>query len=296
VAPAATLMSTRNLLNLVLLVIAGTLAAVIALRPGTRQADTPQPVTGIDPQTITRIELTRSKGDALKFIRTDGHWQIDTTPALPADDFQVQTVLALLTADVVRKYAAASLDLAQVGLDPPQTIASYDHTRLELGTTDALDGLRYVRLGDTVYLVADRFAHLLNAGVSNFLQRGLLPEGVTITGLQLPGLALNQTDGVHWQLHPDDPAASADNIHALLNNWLHASALYVTRGDASGARESIQIRLREQQQPLEFALVARTPELVLARPDRGMQYHFPAETAAELLAIPKSAPVAPASR
>jgi len=288
-------MSARTLLNLALLAMAGVLAAVIALRPGLRQPAAPQTITGIDPQTVTRIELTRSSGNSLQFSRHDGHWQIDTTPVLPADDFQMQTVLALLDVNVVRQYPVAGLDLAQLGLDPPQTTAGFDQTRLELGTTDAIDGLRYVKAGNTVYLVPDRFAHLLNAGVSNFVRRRLLPDGATITGLELPGLTLTLTDGVHWQLEPEDPAAGADDIHALLNNWLHTGALYVTHGTAAGATETVRVRLRGQDIPLEFAIVSRTPELVLARPDQGMQYHFPAETGAGLLALPKSAPAASAS-
>lgn len=280
-------MSTRSLLNLALLSIAGILVAVITLRPGLEQSGTPAAITAIDPQSVSHIELTRVAGESLQFIKTGEHWQIEGTPVLPADDFQVGTALALLEASAVRSYPASSLDLAQLGLQPPQASAVYDNTHLELGNTDAIDGLRYVRLDDTVYLVSDRYAHLLNAGTSNFLQRRLLPDDAQITSLQLPELTLTRNDGVHWQIQPDNRTASADAINALLQNWQSASALYVTRADKITSAGQIQITLQNHSEPLAFVIVSHAPDLVLARPDWGFQYHLTADTGAGLLAIPE---------
>lgn len=285
-------MSRRSLLNLALLAVAGSLAALIALRPGLEQPATLATLTAIDPQTVAHIELTRLAGETLRFSKTGAHWDVVGATTLPADDFQVHTILALLQAGVVRSYPADSLKQAQIGLDPPQASVSCDDTRLELGATEAIDGLRYVRLGDTVYLVADRYAHLLNAGMSNFLQRQLLPDDAQLSELHLPGLTLTREDGVHWQLQPDTPGASADDINMLLGNWQRASALYVTRADADADadanREKITVRLRDHGKALEFTIVARTPDLVLARPDWGMQYHLSADMGAQLLALPDS--------
>jgi hypothetical protein len=291
VAQAARLMSTRGLLNLALLTIAGILVAVVALRPGLEQSGTQAAITAIDPQSVMRIELTRVAGESLHFIRTGEHWQIEGTPVLPADDFQVANVLALLKASAVRSYPVSSLDPAKLGLHPPQVSAIFDHTRLELGSTEAIDGLRYVRLGDTVYLVPDRYAHLLNAGASNFLQRQLLPDEAGITGLQLPELTLTRDDGMHWQIQPDNRTVSADDINALLQNWQHASALYVTHADKITSTGQIKITLQNRSEPLVFDIVSRAPDLVLARPDWGVQYHLTAETGAGLLALPEPAPV-----
>jgi len=284
-------MSRRNLLNLVLLLIAAALVAVIELRPGLQPAATQSPLSTLDPQQVTRIDLVRPAGTTLHFRKTDNHWQIDATPALPADDFQMSTVLALLQAVPVRSYPVKDLDLTQVGLDPVQTSAHFDSLALELGGTDAIDGLRYVRSGDTVYLVTDRYAHLLNAGVANFVQRTLLPESAHIRALQLPGLTLTRPDGVHWQLQPDDPAAGADRIQTLLRNWQRASALYVAHAATTAKGETVRVTLAGQAEPLVFSIVARSPDLVLGRPELGLQYHLPGTAATQLLALPAPAPV-----
>ncbi len=57
----------------------------------------------------------------------------------------------------------------------------FDATQIDLGNTEAIEGLRYVRLGATVYLVEDNYQHLLNAGLANFASRRLLPQEATIS-------------------------------------------------------------------------------------------------------------------
>jgi hypothetical protein len=279
-------MSTRNLLNLLLLVLAAALVTFIALRPG-QHVDTPKLLTHIDPQAITRIELTRHAAGPLQFSKTGTHWQIDGTPVMAADDFQLHTVLALLDAGVVRSYPVAGLDLAGLGLDPPQAHVVFDQHAFDVGNTDAIEGLRYVRNGDTVALVSDKFAHLLNAGASNFVQRQLLPDGAQITRLELPGLTLDRSDDAHWQLQPEAAGTSADDIQALLRNWQSASALYLSQATDQDSTETVRITLQGQQQPVEFRIISRTPDLVMVRPDWGMQYHLGAEQIPQLLALPE---------
>lgn len=286
-------MSRRNLLNLALLLVAAALAAVIVLRPGLHTTARRAPLSTLDPQQVTRIDVTRPAGAALHFRKHGTHWQIDDGKVLSADDFQMSTVLALLQAVPVRSYPVHDLDLARLGLDPPQASAQFDTLQLELGGTDAIDGLRYVRSGATVFLVKDRYAHLLNAGVANFVQRTLLPGDARIRALQLPGLTLTQPDGVHWQLQPDDRSVGADRIQALLRDWQRASALYVASAGPSAAGETVRVTLADRPQPLVFTIVTRSPDLVLERPDLGMQYHLPAAAAGQLLALPPTAPAAP---
>jgi len=283
-------MSTRTLLNLALAIIAIGLAALIWYRPGLQRDTAPQAITTIDPQQVAMIALTRSAAGPLAFRRQAGHWIIDGTPAIPADDFQVHTVLALLQAGGARSYQADTLDLAGLGLDPPQASVRFDATQIDIGNTEAIEGLRYIRLGALVYLVEDRYQHLLNAGLGNFAQRRLLPADVPVTALQLPGLTLRQTDGTHWQLTPEHPDTGADAINQLVQNWQHASALYVRRLAPGGHGDTVTVTLRDAG-PINFVIMAREPDLVLGRPDWGIQYHLTGDVGAGLLALPE--PVSP---
>lgn len=290
-------MPARALLNLFLLVVAVALVAIIFLRPGLEDNHVVTAVTSIDPQSVRHITLARSDAATLEFSKHVDSWRMAGQPALPADDFQVHTVLALLEATGVRSYPVDALDdLGALGLEPPQASVSFDDTRIDIGNTDAIEGLRYLRVGNTVHLVADRFQHLPNAGFTNFVDRSLLPDDSAINALELPGLSLFQSDGVNWRLVPAREGVSADTIDALVSAWNRTSALYVRRYHAPSATDAEPDTIRITQgdsRPVEFLVITRAPDLVLARPEWGIQYHLPAESGAELLALPEPAVPAP---
>jgi hypothetical protein len=266
-------------------------------RPGLEPSATLQPLTTLNPAEINHIQVSRQQRPMLTFDRQAGGWLLAGQPPLPASAFQVRALLAILQAETERHYLADTLDLGELGLDPPQaSIVLDDRTTLRIGSTEPLDNMRYVQYGATVYLVADRYQHLINADRTNFIERRLLDPAAVITRLSLPDLTLAQTAAGHWELLPDNPDISAAAIQQLLTNWRQASALYVRAYEKGTAGARITLDLAGSDVPLVFELVSRSPELVLARPDLGIQYHFSAGAADRLLGIgtpasPVDAPV-----
>ena len=175
-------------------------------------------------------------------------------PDIPADAFQVHTILSLLQATSVRSYPVDAIDLSGPGLDPPGASIMFNGTWIAIGDIDPIDSLRYVRTDTTIHLVADRYQHLLNAGYNNFVRRRLLP--------------------------------GADAINTLIANWQRASALFIRRFQAGDYSETVSLTLSGRSEPVVFTVVARTPDLVLARPEWGIQYHLPADTGQALLSLP----------
>ena len=278
-------MGRRLLLNLLLVAVAIGLATFIYLQAGKTPETGPDEITSIDPGTVTSIRLTRLQAEPVEFSKRDDHWFIHGEPELRADDFQVGTLLALTGARTDRHYPADTLDLQPMGLQPPQATAILGNARFDIGSTDPIDKRRYVLTGATVYLVPDRFQHLLNAHYTNFVDRRLLPAGAVVTGLSLPGLSLALDEENHWQLQPADPAVSADAIRLLVSAWRNARALYVREHDGDSG-QAVQVRLQGSEQPLEFLLRTNEADIILARPDRGIQYHLTAEAGRALLEIP----------
>jgi hypothetical protein len=266
-------------------------------RPGLEPPATLQPLTTLNPAEINHIQVSRLQRPMLTFDRQADGWLLAGEPPLPASAFQVRALLAILQAETGRHYPADTLDLGELGLDPPQaSIVLDDRTTLRIGSTEPLDNMRYVQYGATVYLVADRYQHLINADRTNFIERRLLDPAAVITRLSLPDLTLAQTAAGHWELLPDNPDISAAAIQQLLTNWRQASALYVRSYEKGTAGARITLDLAGSDVPLVFELVSRSPELVLARPDLGIQYHFSAGAADRLLGIgtpasPVDAPV-----
>jgi hypothetical protein len=268
-------MSTRTLLNLAMAGIVIGLALAAWFRPGLEPPPVPQPLTQLSPAQVNHIRITRRQHSPLAFTRQDDAWLLDGEPPLPASPFQVHALLALLQAQADRHYPAHTLNPGELGLDPPQaSIILDDTTTLLIGNTEPLDNMRYVHYGTNVYLVDDRYQHLINADRTNFIERRLLDASAVITRLTLPDLELARAADGHWELTPDYPDISADAIQQLLGNWQQASALYVRPHEPGTAPRQITLELADSDTPLVFGLVARAPELVLARPDLGIEYHF----------------------
>jgi hypothetical protein len=224
-------MSTRTLLNLVLLLAALALALVAYFKPGVKPVEAPRPITTrLAPESAGSITVERLNRDPLTFSKRDGRWfLLADKRELPAADFQVRALLRLLEATATRQYPAGSLDLASLGLEPPQARVTMDDIDFRFGTTDALENRRYVQVADTVYLVDDQYQHLLNADWPNFVSRQMLEGRGAITRLELPNMTLTYSDDGYWRLDPEREGVGADALQTLVENWQNATALLTRR-------------------------------------------------------------------
>jgi hypothetical protein len=286
-------MSARSLLNLAMAGIAIGLALTAWFRPGLEPPAAPQPITMLSPAQVSHIQISRLQRPMLTFTRQADNWLLAGDPPLPASPFQVNALLAILQAEAARSYPAESLDLKELGLDPPQATMTLGDTTLLIGNTEPLDNMRYVQHGETIYLVTDRYQHLINAGRTNFIERRLLKDGTVITRLVLPDLTLAQDSDGHWELIPDNSEISADAIQLLLSNWQQASALSIRPYVPGKAGTNITLVIDGSETPLVFELASRTPQFILARPDLGIEYHFSNGMGERLLGIGEPASDSP---
>lgn len=289
-------MTTRTLLNLGLAALGLALVLVVIYRPGLEPIAVPQPIiTGLAPDAVVSITVTREPREQLTFTRQDKRWYVFTgTHELPAADFQINALLRLLLTTADTRYPAESLDLAQLGLEPPQATVTFNEQEFRIGTTEALDRRRYLQLADSVYLVADKYQHLVNAEPYNFVARELLADRGAISRLELPGMTLSQPADMHWQLDPandnDNTSASADALQQLVNSWQNASALYVMGYYGAETKEQVTIHTTGQVEPLVLQVVSHAPDLVLARADRGIKYHLASGLGESLFTLPAPEP------
>jgi len=269
-------MTSRSLLNLGLAMLAIALVLVVIYRPGIEPDPVPQRMTSaLDPAAATSITVRRDLRPPLTLTRQADDWYVFTGEReVPAAGFQVNALLRLLTTATGQHYAADTLDPAALGLEPPQATVSIDDLEFRFGATGALENRRYVQHGDTVYLVDDQYQHLVNADWASFVNRRLIGNRDGITRLELPGMTLDRTAAGSWQVEPAQETATAEALQILVDNWQQAQALYVRAyaGDDSG--ETVTIHTRDSEQAVELRIISHAPDLVIARPDWGIQYHL----------------------
>ncbi len=277
-------MNPRNLLNLGLLLAVLVLGGLIWFAQQEPPEAEPERLTMLTEADITRIEIRPARRADALLERRGAEWWLAEPFTARADRARVDAAIGLARARSEARYSASAVDARQAGLDEPALVLRIDDTTLELGGTEPLHGRRFVRVGDSVHLIVDRYSYLLQGGVASLVSPQLLPTGARLQAITLPGLRLLQRDG-QWQL-ADGEASSADAVQTLVDEWRHARALRVSRDEGGAAGESVTLRLAGDAPPLRFILQRGEDEVLLVRPDLGLAYHFTPSVAKRLLALP----------
>ncbi len=165
----------RWLTNLALLLLALGLALVIRMTE--RDAERIGRLTPFDPEAIEQIRLERGDAEALLLRRSETGWRMTSPYQVAADPAQLSRLLAIAAAEDLRALPVAAVDLAELGLDPPLVQLRLDDLLLAIGATEPIAEHRYVRIGDLIHLIDDRFIGRLLAPPEDYIGKTLLPPG-----------------------------------------------------------------------------------------------------------------------
>lgn len=200
--------TTRS--NLILLGIVVVLGIAATLKIQRELGQFEPPLGTLDPDSVREVTVACLQcPSARRFERTDGHWRMLEPYALPADDSQVDRLVAIAASPVRSRRPLASLDAAKIGLDPPLITLAIDSLHLRIGRTDALNGDRYIAVGDAIAMVPDRFSPFLLAAPAGELDRHLVPRGSTLASLRIDGVERPELAVAWMQAEASRVAASA---------------------------------------------------------------------------------------
>jgi len=127
----------------------------------------PQPLTALDAASVQHVEIHCRDCTTRKFERAGAGWRMLEPYAQPANAEAVTRLLGVVHAAVRTRAKLADYDPAKLGLAPPQFTLKYDAVTIEIGNEDPIEHDRYVKLGDELLRVPDRFsARLLESAES----------------------------------------------------------------------------------------------------------------------------------
>src|SRR3990172_3473256 len=278
-------MNSRTWLNLALLILVAAAALIATYLPGVKKPAAPVTLTALPPEQITHIAIRRSGQADIDLVKDKTGWRMTAPLKLPASDFHVQTLMHLTQATSHSRFPAQGQNLAKYKLAEPRVRLRLNDVEMAFGDTEGINQRRYVLLNGVIHLIDDSVYYNLIAEPTTWVSMALLPAGSHPTEIDLPGLKLARTND-RWSLTPPPVNASADAINTLVDGWTQGQALQVKPYQKQTALGSVLIRLQDIPDPIRFDITARTPELILARPELGVQYHLPAERAEHLLKLP----------
>jgi hypothetical protein len=234
----------------------------------------PPPLTTLNSSDINRILIQHAGHPDIRLEKRKNEWWLAAPVETRAEAVEVGAILDLVTRPSQRRYPVAEMELDAVGLAKPDWSIQLNDVRIEFGVTDPIESRRYVRLGDTVHLVEDPPSAALDADYNDLVARRLLPANARITRLQLPGLALDRTGKDGWIVTPKSADTSADAAQQLVDAWLNAQAMWITPLDRKRSTlGSVTIQVGDEN--FSFDILDRKEQLVLARPEIGVQFTLP---------------------
>jgi len=245
-------LSKRWIVNCVLLVLIAALTYAglrIGQEPGNEAS---AGISKLSAEDIDALEI--ENGDSLiRLIRRDGAWTIESPINWPAHGASIERLLGIVDMEASALGDAADVDLA--------------------GTNSNIGARRYAMIESKVYLLPDAHLPFVSQGLAGVVDRYLLPQRFVPQSLQLPDFDIRRGDDNGWHSTQARHFTSAQ-LGQLIANWQGLKASRVTRFTPGGASlKVIGLQLADGQS-MEFLLMATDPEIVIAHPKIGMQYHF----------------------
>ncbi len=241
------------------------------------------PITSLKPADV--MSVTIQLGDKhIVLRRSADQWLIESPVQWPARSITIERILGIAVSESEASIAAAEIDLSALGLQDPKVILSLNDTRILFGTTNNIGDRRYLMTGATIYLLTDVHLPFLIQGIVGLIDKRLLPPSIPLQTFKLDERKLIRDSTDNWQ--SDTPTdIPADQLNQLVDYWQTLEAPAVKMFKQSGAPLEKIVAGLEDGSEIEFLLMSIYPELVIARPDLGVEYHFHEKQQQELFSF-----------
>ncbi len=272
----------RLRLNAILLAVLSVLVLIAISEPG-KQEEAPRPkLSSIAPQSVNSIRITRPGGENIELHKEAGHWLLKQPFSVRANEPRVQALLDFLAGETQDAFPAKDHDLKRFGLAEPALRLRFDDSLFTFGDANPLSAQRYVLHEDTIHLTADTIYPTLTGATEDLATPRLLDEGTEPVKLTLPKYVLSRGAKGHWKLSSPDPRISSVALRELVDEWRYAQAPTARRKQERKSQGTIRIEFQAGP-PVQFEILAKSPEFILARSDLELEYAMPAETGQRLL-------------
>ncbi len=281
-------MKKRWILNLIMLAVVAGLVSFLYIRPKDNvEQKVAHEVSQLKLAGISTVKVEFPAKAPVLFEQVNGYWHMKAPYQQRADQRSVQQILSVIAARSENKFPAT--DLAKYGLDNPMirltiTNESGDEHFL-YGTYNTVTDEQYVGYKDHVYLLNAGYSEAASTQPIEMVDKNILSpdESASLVGFDYShleqweeaGLNVDITKG-QWKTNLPKAKPTQND----LNEWLEFSwkqnpaksvALYTP--DRKVTYPSFKVKL-ENGKTIHFDKIMESPELILARPDEGLTYHF----------------------
>ena len=269
------MLSRRWLVNGLLILVIAVLATL-----GYRLEVEPEPPlqpahAGFDTAAVEAIEV-RTADQQLALQKHASGWRLAAPLRWPADRANVERLFRIVDTGAAEPLQEAAIDLARFGLDEPPAQLQLGQLSIRFGSVNNIGERRYTLIDSALYLLPDVHLPLILQGISGFIDQRLLPPDFEITTLSLPGLELRRDAGGAWQAG-ERGDLNAETLVALVADWQHLEATRIGSYQDPRAPTGRIVAGLSDGEHIELLLLATDPEIIIANPALGLQYHLRGE-------------------
>ncbi|MGB2832522.1 MAG: DUF4340 domain-containing protein [Methylotenera sp.] len=301
-------MKKRWLLNLLMLCAVAGLVAFLYLRPQTNvEQESLYELSNYKLAEFNAISVEHPAKAAVTLAKVDGFWRLTAPNKTRADQAAVARILSIIAAKSNEKVVvdvANSASLEKYGLNssklklklmrPDRSVEQFD-----FGTHNPVTDEQYVLYKNAVYLIANSYAEVASTEVIELVDKAPLKPTEKVTGFDFSHLeqweeAQLNVDLVAGQWKVSIPVAKPqqNELNEWLDfSWIHnpAKSVEFYTPDPKVKYPSFEIKLADGSK-VHFDKIQESPDLLLARPDEGLIYNFPADVGFTMLNPPINIP------
>ena len=285
-------MKSSYLVNLLLLL----LVSVLFWFNTQQDADdvTAKTISNLGMADITTLSIEKEGQLTAKFVKEGEDWLMLTPVKAEANQTRIDVLLSLLALPVSSTLAITDhTDLNQFGLNKYSPVLMLNNLQFQFGSVVPISERRYVRHQQTLYLLPDTIAPLLNVNSYSFIDNQLLSSDQKISSLQIPilgeqgqfklrQLELIKQDG-HWQSNSDH---SVDQLQTLIDHWQYAQALQVlpaSRLDFTKDKaHTLKLGINDDTVTKDYLLYSQDRALFIIDSKQQLAYQFIADLKQQL--------------
>ena len=280
------------------------LVAFLYLRP---KADTSNQVihevTTLKLADFNAIKVEFPTQAPTSFEKIEGLWRMTAPYKTRADQLSVQRILSIIAAKTKDKFTAE--DKEKFGLNNPQLRLKLSGAtgteEFVFGTFNTVTDEQYVAYKDSVYLLPSNYADAASTQAIELIDKNPLAqtEAKQIVGFDYAhleqwegiGLQVDITDG-KWKTNAPKSKITQNELNEWLDfSWKQAQSKQVElyTPDRKITYPSFKIKLKDGTK-VHFDKIQESPDLLLARPDEGLLYHFANDVGFTMLNPPLNLP------
>ncbi len=281
-------MKKRWILNLVLLAIVAGIVAFLYMQPQQVSETKEYELSTLRLADFTQIKVEFPTQAPVTFEKIDGFWRMTAPYKVRADLASVNRILSIIAAKSLEKLPVD--DPSKYGLDNPRIRLKLTNSTGEqvfvFGTHNPVSEEQYVAYQGAVYLLPTNYAEAAATQSIEMVDKAPLSPA---DSKQIVGFAFSNLE--QWQekggldMHLENgqwkvSLAKAKPTQNELNEWLDAAWVHAQAGsvelykpDRKASYPGFDVVLKDGRK-IHFDKIGEAPELLLARADEGLVFHF----------------------